>query len=43
MEYYKLNNGELIPKIGLGTSASENLKNAIKEAYYIGYRHFDTA
>ena len=30
MEYYTLNNGEFIPKIGLGTSASENLKTAIK-------------
>ena len=43
---YDLNNGFKIPKLGLGTFMSkdpEALIKVIKEAYKVGYRHFDTA
>ena len=46
MQTYTLNNGFLMPKIGLGTflsKDSESLIKVIKEAYKVGYRHFDTA
>ena len=41
--YYALNNGLLMPKIGLGTfqlKSKESIVNAIEN---IGYRHIDTA
>ena len=43
---YDLNSGFKIPKLGLGTFMSkdpEALIKVIKEAYKVGYRHFDTA
>ncbi|TLD83286.1 aldo/keto reductase [Helicobacter sp. MIT 11-5569] len=44
-EFFTLNNGVKIPKIGLGTWEIEdnNVENVIKEALEIGYRHIDTA
>ncbi|KAK9483862.1 NADP-dependent oxidoreductase domain-containing protein [Lipomyces starkeyi] len=44
-KYFKLNTGATIPAVGLGTSLSapEQVKNAVKEALKIGYRHIDTA
>ncbi|OMH84970.1 Prostaglandin F synthase [Zancudomyces culisetae] len=42
----KLNNGLVIPKLGLGTwqqTDTELLKGLIKDAIKIGYRHIDTA
>lgn len=42
----KLNNGYLMPQIGLGTflmKDSNQIKEVIKEALRVGYRHFDTA
>lgn len=43
--YYKLSNGVLIPKIGLGTWQSEpnDCYFAVSEALKVGYRHIDTA
>lgn len=54
MEYFKLNNGELMPKIGMGTNtfgkeghdfyADINFDTTeLKSAIEAGYRHFDTA
>lgn len=44
-EFYTLNNGVRIPKLGLGTWCIDDDKAAaaIKEAVKLGYRHFDTA
>ncbi|KAK9434252.1 NADP-dependent oxidoreductase domain-containing protein [Lipomyces doorenjongii] len=44
-KYFMLNSGATIPAIGLGTwlSEPEQVKNAVKEALTIGYRHIDTA
>lgn len=41
----KLNNGYIIPDVGLGTflSGSEDCYNAVLEALRVGYRHIDTA
>lgn len=41
----KLNNGVLIPVIGLGTwqSYGKDVKNSVKWALELGYRHIDTA
>lgn len=43
--YIKLNNGCLLPKLGLGTflSSSEEIKESLPAALKIGYRHIDTA
>ncbi|KAK9252618.1 NADP-dependent oxidoreductase domain-containing protein [Lipomyces tetrasporus] len=43
--FFKLNTGTTIPAIGLGTwlSDPDQVKNAVKEALKIGYRHIDTA
>jgi len=43
--YMKLNNGESIPVLGVGTWLSEKgqVKNAVKHALSIGYRHIDCA
>lgn len=45
MEYYKLNNGVEIPKVGFGTFLipKEDISRSIAEAYEMGYRKFDTA
>lgn len=45
MEYYKLNNGVEMPKVGLGTFLipDEKLSQTIGLAYRAGYRKFDTA
>ena len=45
MEYVELNNGILMPKIGLGTWALPNDRfvQIIKDAHNIGYAKFDTA
>ena len=45
MNKVKLNNGVLIPNIGLGTwkSSKEDAYNAVKWALEAGYRHIDTA
>lgn len=44
-EYYELNNGVKIPKLGLGTWLIDNEKvvDVVKSAIEIGYRHIDTA
>ncbi len=42
----RLNNGTLMPKIGLGTAVSneQDCKRAVKDAILnVGYRHIDTA
>lgn len=43
--YVKLNNGVLIPQIGLGTFLipTDALSSTIGNAYKMGYRQFDTA
>lgn len=45
MKTIKLNNGVEMPQIGLGTFLipKDKLSYAIKEAYDLGYRQFDTA
>src|ERR1700761_5547385 len=42
---YKLNTGDLIPAVGLGTwqSRPNEVKAAVQDALAIGYRHIDTA
>lgn len=42
---YKLTNGVLIPKIGLGTwlMPDDQAEKAVKQAIEMGYRHIDTA
>lgn len=44
-EYYVLNNGVKIPKLGLGTWLIDNEKvvDVVKNAIEVGYRHIDTA
>ena len=44
-EYFILNNGVKIPKLGLGTWLinGEKATQAVKDALEIGYRHIDTA
>lgn len=44
-EYFTLNNGVKIPKLGLGTWLIDNADTAqaVNEAIKIGYRHIDTA
>ncbi|WP_288227212.1 aldo/keto reductase [uncultured Enterococcus sp.] len=46
MEELKLNNGQMIPQLGLGVfkvQDADDLKRAVAEALKDGYRHFDTA
>jgi alcohol dehydrogenase (NADP+) len=45
MEYLEFNNGDLLPKIGLGTwlSKKNEVFDAVLAAIKIGYRHFDCA
>ena len=46
MEQLKLNNGQLIPQLGLGVFKVQNaddLKRSVAVALKDGYRHFDTA
>ena len=46
MQYVKLNDGNQIPILGLGTyrlTDTDEVREAIKTAYETGYRHFDTA
>ncbi len=44
-ETYKMNNGQRIPKVALGTWLNDDSKAAyaVREAVKIGYRHIDTA
>ncbi|XP_028038636.1 alcohol dehydrogenase [NADP(+)]-like [Bombyx mandarina] len=44
-EYFELNGGDRMPKIGFGTwqSSDEVLEKAVLAALDAGYRHFDTA
>lgn len=44
-EYYTLENGVKIPKLGLGTWFIDNrdVSEAVRQAVQIGYRHIDTA
>lgn len=44
-EYYKLNNGQRIPKVALGTwlVSDEEAESAVVSAFEAGYRHIDTA
>lgn len=44
MSLIKLNNGNIIPSIGLGTyNVSNNVENIVYQALKKGYRHVDTA
>lgn len=45
MEYIKLNNGEEMPMVGLGTHKipNEQMDKVLPLAYELGYRKFDTA
>ena len=45
MKTLKFNNGDTMHSIGLGTwkAKGNEVKNAVKEALYAGYRHIDTA
>ena len=45
MKTLKFNNGDTMHSIGLGTwkATGNEVKNAVKEALYAGYRHIDTA
>lgn len=46
MEQLKLNNGQMIPQLGLGVfkvQDAEDLKRSVADALKSGYRHFDTA
>ncbi|MBO0409814.1 aldo/keto reductase [Enterococcus hulanensis] len=46
MEQLKLNNGQMIPQLGLGVfkvQDPDDLKSAVAAALKSGYRHFDTA
>ncbi|MDU5336667.1 aldo/keto reductase [Enterococcus sp.] len=46
MEQLKLNNGQMIPQLGLGVfkvQDAKDLKDAVAAALKSGYRHFDTA
>lgn len=46
MEQLNLNNGQMIPQLGLGVfkvQDADDLKSAVSEALKDGYRHFDTA
>ena len=44
-DYYTLNNGVKIPKLGLGTWFIDDDKaaQAVRDAVEVGYRHIDTA
>jgi len=45
-QYIQLQNGHKIPAIGFGTfhtGNKEDIRQAIKEAIKVGYRHFDAA
>ena len=44
-EYYKLNNGQRIPKVALGTwlVSDDEAEGAVISAFEAGYRHIDTA
>lgn len=45
--YFKLNNGHHVPAVGLGTfqgdSGNSQVKEAVKLALKLGYRHIDGA
>lgn len=43
--FYTLKNGVQIPKLGLGTWMidNESVKETVKKAIKVGYRHIDTA
>lgn len=45
MQYIKLNNGQQMPQVGLGTFLipDDKLSQTIGKAYQLGYRSFDTA
>ena len=46
MEQLKLNNGQMIPQLGLGVfkvQDADDLKRSVTDALKSGYRHFDTA
>lgn len=46
MEQLKLNNGQMIPQLGLGVfkvQDADDLKRSVADALKEGYRHFDTA
>src|SRR3954470_22305362 len=44
-ETYTLSNGVEIPRLGLGTwlMSNEDVRQAVKDAVRLGYRHIDTA
>ncbi|WP_297412909.1 aldo/keto reductase [uncultured Helicobacter sp.] len=44
-EFFTLNNGNKIPKLGLGTWRIDDnvVEAAVREAFKVGYRHIDTA
>ncbi len=45
-ETLKLNNGVLLPRVGLGVFRApqgEVTRQAVSEALHLGYRHIDTA
>ena len=45
--YFQLNNGQVIPSIGLGTfqsdAGNDRVRDIVSEAIRHGYRHIDTA
>jgi diketogulonate reductase-like aldo/keto reductase len=42
-ESIKLNNGQMMPKVGLGTYRIKDKETIVRAILEVGYRHIDTA